>query len=171
MGTIVKKGTVAAAWILGLALAAAPVAAPAMEHGGMAGMQHGGGSAPAHDMMKMGDKLYEGKLGPWTAKARLIDMKAQMAAMPGMKSDAPMPNSHHVAMSLADGKTKAAVAEGSGTITVTGPGGKAVKVPFMAMQGHFGADVNLPGPGKYTFKVEIASGKGKGSASFAWTVK
>jgi hypothetical protein len=39
------------------------------------------------------------------------------------------------------------------------------------MQGHFGADVNLPKPGKYAFKVEIASGKDKGSATFSHQVK
>ena len=41
----------------------------------------------------------------------------------------------------------------------------------MAMQGHFGADVNLPKPGKYAFDVEIESGGKKGNAAFSYTVK
>jgi hypothetical protein len=41
----------------------------------------------------------------------------------------------------------------------------------MVMQGHFGADVNLPAPGKYTFKTEIESGGKKGSATFSYTLK
>ena len=39
------------------------------------------------------------------------------------------------------------------------------------MQGHFGADVNLPKPGKYTFKAEIESGGKKGNATFTYTLK
>lgn len=149
-------------------------AARAADHGGMAGMKHGDGSgAPAaHDMSKMGDKVYDGKLGAWKASVRLMDMKAHMAAMPsGMKMEGAMPNSHHIAVSLSDAKTKKAIAEGTGKVTVTGPDKKAVTSDFMVMQGHFGADVNLPKPGKYTFKVEIASGKDKGSATFSRQVK
>jgi hypothetical protein len=149
-------------------------AAQAAEHGGMAGMQHGGGSAApaAHDMTKMGDKVYDGKLGTWKASVRLMDMKAHMAAMPsGMKMEGAMPNSHHIAVSLSDAKTKKAIVEGTGKVTVTGPDKKAVASDFMVMQGHFGADVNLPKPGKYTFKVEIASGTDKGSATFSYKVK
>jgi hypothetical protein len=39
------------------------------------------------------------------------------------------------------------------------------------MEGHFGTDVNLPAPGKYTFKAEIESGEQKGNATFTYTVK
>jgi len=56
-------------------------------------------------------------------------------------------------------------------VTVTGPDKKETKAEFMVMQGHFGADVNLPNPGKYTFKSEIESGGKKGSATFPYTVK
>ncbi len=41
----------------------------------------------------------------------------------------------------------------------------------MVMQGHFGADVNLPKPGKYTFKAEIESGRKKGNATFSLYVE
>jgi hypothetical protein len=149
-------------------------AARAADHAGMAGMQHGGGSAApaAHDMTKMGDKVYDGKLGAWKASVRLMDMKAHMAAMPsGMKMEGAMPNSHHIAVSLTDARTRKAITEGTGKVTVTGPDKKSVASDFMAMQGHFGADVNLPSPGKYAFKVEIASGGASGKASFSYTRK
>ncbi|MDO8739689.1 iron transporter, partial [Candidatus Deferrimicrobium sp.] len=58
-----------------------------------------------------------------------------------------------------------------GTVTVTGPDKKETKAEFMAMQGHFGADVNLPKPGKYKFKTEIESAGKKGSATFSYTLK
>lgn len=165
------KATRAAACMLGIALAAGIAAAA--EHGAMKGMQHGPGAASGgHDMAKMGDRVYDGKLGPWKAAARLMDMKARMAALPsGMKVEGAMPNSHHLAVTVTDPRTKAAVTEGKGTVTVTGPDRKSVKSGFMVMQGHFGADVNLPAPGKYSFSVEISSGGSTGRAAFTRTVK
>lgn len=152
-------------------------------HGGMSGMKmegnsgmkmggHEGMSAKSggHDMSKMGDKAFAGKIGPWRGEARVVDMKAHLEAS-GMKAQGAMPNSHHVAFSLTDPKTKARVTEGKGTVTVTGPDKKEAKSEFMVMEGHFGADVNLPTPGKYTFKAEIESGGQKGSATFSYKLK
>jgi hypothetical protein len=139
----------------------------AAEHGAMGGMQHGGSGG--HDMAKMGDKAFSGKIGPWAGEARIMDMKAHLEAS-GMKAQGAMPNSHHVSFTLTDAAKKP-VTEGKGTVTVTGPDKKGAKYEFMAMQGHFGADVNLPKPGKYTFKAEIESGGRKGSATFPYTLK
>lgn len=173
MKGMARIGMVAAA-LAALSLPMHPATSAAAEggHAGMAGMKHGSGGAPAHDMSKMGDKVYEGKVGPWLAKARLMDMKAHMAVMaPGMKVEGPMPNSHHLAVTLSDAKTKKAIAEGNGSVIVTGPDGKSVKGELMLMQGHFGVDVNLPAPGKYAFKLFLFSGGGKGNATFSYTVK
>ncbi len=167
-----------------LMLMALPGISAAAEHGGMGGMQQGapgghggmkmddpGKMKPGgHDMMKMGNKVFSGKIGPWEGTARIADMKAHMEAS-GMKAQGAMPNSHHVAFDLSDAKTKAHVAEGKGTVTVTGPDKKTTSAEFMVMQGHFGADVNLPKPGKYTFQAEIESGGRKGSATFSYTLK
>lgn len=141
--------------------------------GGMGGMkmeEHGKMKMEGQDMMKMGDKVFSGKIGPWNGEARIMDMKAHMEAA-GMKAHGAMPNSHHVSFGLSDGKTKAHVAEGKGSVTVTGPDKTEVKSELMVMQGHLGADVNLPKPGKYTFKAEIESGGQKGSATFSYTSK
>jgi hypothetical protein len=54
---------------------------------------------------------------------------------------------------------------------VTGPDKRETKAEFMVMQGHFGTDVNLPKPGKYTFRTEIESGGQKGNATFSYTLK
>jgi hypothetical protein len=163
-GEMAWKGILASAAV-GVLLA---VPAPAMDnmthgHGDMKG-EHG-----AHDMMKMGDKVFSGKVGPWHADARIMDMKAHMEAS-GMKTQGAMPNSHHLALSLTDA-TKKPLSEGKGTVTVTGPDKKVSKSEFMVMQGHFGADVNLPKPGKYTFKTEIEAGGQKGNATFVYTLK
>lgn len=169
---------------LALVVAAYPGAAGAAEkghgsmpgkmgEGSMHGTMKGEASMHGHDMMKMGDKVFGGNVGPWHGEARLSDMKAQMekAKASGMKMEGMMTQTHHLAVSLTDPKTKKGVAEGKGTVTVIGPDKSETKSDFMVMQGHFGADVTLPKPGKYTFKVAIESGKEKGSASFSHTVK
>ncbi len=148
--------------------------AGAKGHEGMSGMT-------GHEAMpgmkteghaKMGDKIFGGKVGPWQGEARLIDMKAQMekAMSSGMKMEGKM-KSHHFELFLTDGKTKKAVTEGKGFLTVIGPGKKETKTDIAAMAGHFGVDVDLPKPGKYTFKVAIESGKEKGAATFSHTLK
>ena len=166
-----------------LMLMAVPGISAAAEHGETGGMQQGasgdhggmkmgdpGKMKPGgHDMMKMGDKVFSGKIGPWAGEARIMDMKAHLEAS-GMKAQGAMPNSHHISFTLTDAAKKP-VTEGKGTVTVTGPDKKEAKSGFMAMQGHFGADVNLPKPGKYTFKAEIESGGKKGSATFPYTLK
>jgi hypothetical protein len=99
-----------------------------------------------------------------------MDMKASMEAS-GMKSHGAMANSHHVSVAITDPATKARIAEGKGSVTVTGPDKGKTKSDLMVMKGHFGADVNLPKPGKYTFDVRIESGGKKGSAAFPYTVR
>jgi hypothetical protein len=163
-----------------LVLMALPGISAAAEHGGMGGMQqgdhsgmkmddHGKMQPGGHDMSKMGDKAFSGKIGPWKGDARIMDMKAHLEAS-GMKAQGAMPNSHHIAFTLTDAAKKP-VTEGKGTVTVAGPDKKAAMSDFMVMQGHFGADVNLPKPGKYTFKAQIESGGQKGNATFSYTLK
>ena len=158
---------------LALAVAAYSGAAGAAEmgHGSMQGM-HGEGKAEGHGAMKMGEKIFGGKMGPWNAEARLVDTKAEMerAMASGMKMEGAM-KSHHIELFLTDPVSKKAVEEGKGTVTVTGPDKKSTKTDLMAMAGHLGADVDLPKPGKYTFKVAIESGGQKGTASFSHTIK
>jgi hypothetical protein len=152
-------------WTIGTVLFAFlvfPLAGVAAEkgHEGMHGMKPEGSKEGHGGMMKMGDKVFGGKVGPWNGEARLIDMKAHMAK-----------KSHHLAVELTDPKAKTPVTEGKGTVTVAGPDKKEEKYDFLVMGGHFGADVNLPTPGKYTFRVAIESAGKKGSATFSHTVK
>jgi len=158
-----------------LAFFAFPLAGIAGEkgHDAMPGMKSGGSMEGHGHMMKMGDRIFSGKVGPWHGEARLIDMKAQMekAKASGMKMEGMAMKSHHLAFELTDPKTKKAATEGKGSVTVIGPDKKEEKTDLMVMEGHFGADVNLPKPGKYTFKVEIESGGKKGGATFSHVVK
>ncbi len=144
----------------------------AMEgHGSMAGAK---GEAPGkdHGMMAMGDRVFDGKIGPWQAEARLIDMKAQMEkAKVSEKMKAMMKNTHHLSVALEDPGTKTPVTKGKGTVTVVGPGGTRAEYGLTGMQGHFGSDVTLDKPGKYAFIVRIESEGKKGEAAFDHEVK
>jgi hypothetical protein len=177
-----KRLVVAAAF---LSIVAMPVLAVSAEkaQGGMQGttmeghwtmMQgqgmQGQGMKVAHDMMRMGTRVYRGKMGHWNGEARIIDMKAQMAAS-GMQAQGTMMNTHHMALALTDPKTNASITEGTGAVTVIGPDKSTKTYDIMGMQGHFGADVNLPKPGKYTFNAKIESGGKTGAATFHYTVK
>ncbi len=168
--TMTRFGTVAVALAAVLAVSAGPAGAAEMGHGSMPGM-HGEGHAGGHGEMMKGDKIFGGKVGPWTAEARLVDMKAAMEkSMPGMKMEGPM-KSHHIELFLIDPATKKPVEGVKGTVMVSGPGKTVSKADLMAMGAHIGADVDLATPGKYTFKVAVESGGKKGTASFSHTVK
>jgi hypothetical protein len=168
-----------------LSIMAMPVLAMSAEKGqeGMQGMKmeghgtmmqeqgmQGHGMQGGADMMKMGTRVYSGKMGHWNSEARMIDMKAQMKAA-GMQAQGAMTNSHHIALALTDPKTKARVTEGSGSVTVIGPDKSMTMYDITGMQGHFGADVNLPRPGKYTCNVKMESGGNTGTATFHYVVK
>jgi hypothetical protein len=129
------------------------------------GMMHGG-----TDMMKMGTRVYRGEMGPWHGEARMIDMKAQLNAS-GMQAQGTMMNSHHIALALTDPKTKKPVTEGTGTVTVIGPDKSETTYNVTGMQGHFGADINMPKPGKYTCHVRLESGGKTGTSTFHYTLK
>jgi hypothetical protein len=163
--------------ILGMAVVGVLLAAPAkamdnMTHG-HGDMKGGHGAQGGTDMEKMGDKVFSGKVGPWTGEARLVDMKAQMEKSGvSAKALAKLPASHHLMVVLTDPKTGKPVADVAGTAEVTGPDkASSSKVTLVVMGGHIGADVNLPKAGKYTFRVNAEGGGKKGSAEFPYELK
>ena len=154
-----------------LLLAALPGIPAAAEHGGMAGMRHGT-QAGMHDAGN-GEKIFSGKAGTWTAEARLVDMKAQMEQSGvSAKTAARFAGRRHLMLFLTDTATGKPVSGAAGTVLITGPGkASPSKATLVPMGGHIGADVDMPTPGKYTFKAEISSGGTKGSATFFYAVK
>ena len=125
-----------------------------------------------HDM-EMGEKIFSGKVGPWTAEARLIDMKAQMEKSGvSAKTAAKFAGKRHLMLFLTDPATGKPAAGVAGKVDVTGPDkASSSKVTLVVMGEHIGADVSMPTPGKYTFKADIESGGKKGSATFSYTLK
>ena len=177
-----------AACVTALMLMALPGISAAAEHGGMGGMQHGAsgdhggmkmeghdgmsGKAGDHDTKK-GEKIFSGKVGPWTGEARLVDMKAQMEQSGvSAKTAARFAGKRHLMLFLTDPTTGKPTAGVAGKVVITGPdSASSSKVTLVVMGGHIGADVGLPTPGKYTFKAQIESGGKNGSATFSYTLK
>lgn len=121
----------------------------------------------------MGEKIFDGKVGPWLGEARLVDPKAQAAEARSGGRFVPMPATYHLAIALATPrpKTPISVTEGRGTVTVTGPGDKSVTKELVSMGGHFGADLALEVPGEYRVALNFESGAQKGSSGFAYVVR
>jgi len=150
---------------------------PGMKMEGNSGMKmEGHGDMPAKSgghSMDMGEKIFSGKVGPWTAEARLVDMKAQMEKSGvSAKNSAKFAGQRHLMLFLTDPSTGKAVAASAGKVVVTGPDkASSSNVTLVVMGAHIGADVSMPTPGKYTFKADIESGGKKGSATFSYTLK
>ena len=145
-------------WVAAFSILALPVFAPAAEKG--------------HDM-DLGEKIFSGRVGPWTGEARLVDMKAQMEKSGvSAKTAAKFAGTRHLMLFVTDPATGKTAAGVSGRVDVTGPDkASSSKVTLVVMGEHIGADVGMPTPGKYTFKAEIESGAKKGSATFSHTLK
>jgi hypothetical protein len=182
MGTI-RKAVRTVVCGTALMLMALPGISAAAEQGGMSGTQHGdhagmkmgdsGKMKPGGHDMQNGEKIFAGKVGPWTAEARLVDMKAQMEKSGvSTKTAERFAGKRHLMLFLTDPATGKPAAGVAGKVDVTGPDkASSSKVTLIVMGAHIGADVNMPTPGKYTFKAEIESSGKKGSATFSYTLK
>jgi len=151
-------------------LVALPLAALAMQHeAGGSGMDHGkmdmdkgkmdmdkgemehGGMMMEGNMAMLGDAVEDGV----KAMAHLKDVKDAMAKM-GMKT------THHLMVMFADADSGKPIDAGMAAVKITGPDGKESEaIKLMGMQGHFGADVALAGPGAYHFSIGTKLPDGK----------
>ena len=130
-----------------LMLMALPGISAAAEPGGMGGMKMEGHDHAAHGGhdMEMGEKIFSGKVGPWTAEARLVDMKAQMEKSGvSAKTAAKFAGKRHLMLFLTDPATGKPAAGVAGKVVVTGPDkASSSKVTLVVMGGHIGS--RLPG--------------------------
>ena len=163
----ISRGIRAVVFGTALMLLALPGISAAAEPAGMGGTPHG-----AHDM-GMGEKIFAGKVGPWSAEARLVDMKAQMEKSGvSAKTAARYVGTRHLMLFLTDPATGKPAVGVAGKVDVTGPDkASSSKVTLVVMGEHIGADVSMPTSGEYTFRAEIGSGGKKGSATFSYTMK
>jgi hypothetical protein len=137
-------------------------------HGGMQPGSMGHMDGQGEGMESLGERIFEGKCGPWNAEVRLIDMKAQLEKSGvSAKAIAKLHAKHHLMVILTDPKTGKPVTDVTGEVTIRGPKESATsKVPLVVMGSHIGADVALPLPGKYSMRV-TATGSGKNAQGYA----
>ena len=163
-----------------LMLLAIPGTSVAAEPGGMRHIDHAGMKTGDSGKMKpgmhdteMGEQIFSGKVGPWMGEARLVDMKAQLEQSGvSAKTAARFAGKRHVMLFVTDPATGKHAAGVAGKVDITGPDkSSSSKVTLVVMGEHIGVDVDMPTPGKYTFKADIESGGKKGSATFAYTLK
>lgn len=131
-----------------------------MEHGSMEGMKQGG-MMMGEGMIMLGEETEEGV----KAMAHLNDVKAAMAKME-------MKETHHFMVAFVDAAEEP-VTEGTVAVKIKNPAGKEGKaIKLIGMEGHFGADIVLPGKGEYHFKVgtKLADGN-KREYHFHYTVE
>jgi hypothetical protein len=121
----------------------------------------------------LGEKIFSGKIGPWKAEARLVDMKAQMEKSGvSAATAAKFAGKRHLMLFVTDPATGKPASGVAGKVAVTGPDkASSSKVTLVVMGEHIGADVGMPTPGKYTFKAEVESAGKKGSATFSYALK
>lgn len=127
----------------------------AMSHGGGHGDHQKKAAAPSsHSEGHMGMQMTEQMvmLGSATvdgvkAMAHISDIRAAMA-------EANMAATHHFMVAFAGAADNAAIESGRVAVRIIAPGGQTSSaIALQAMDGHFGADVELPDSGRYTFEV------------------
>lgn len=138
-----------------------PLAAIAMDHGSMK-MDHGG---------HQGDVAHEEVIDGVKATFRIMSMKEHLKAMK-MEMPREMKETHHLAVAFKETKSGKALTDGEVKIKVQNPDKTAREKELMGMEGHFGADFDLSGKGKYGVmaKFKLKDGKVR-SAKFWYEVK
>ncbi len=149
-----KKLIIACAALMALSV---PAAFAASEHGG-----HGGGhSAAAHEEVLDGVK----------ATFNVMSMKEHLKTMK-MELPKGMKETHHISVEFTDVKSGKPLTEGEVAIKVLAPDKSEQTKNMTAMQGHFGADFEMPKKGRYGVmsKFKLSNGKVR-QAKFWYQVK
>ena len=136
-----------AALVAGLFLLTIPLAALAMDHGKMEGMDGG----MMDGMVMLGNQTVDGV----KAMAHLKDIHEAMAKMG-------MDKTNHLMVMFMDTKTGQPISEGSAAVKIKDPSGEVSEpIMLMGMPGGFGADITLPQKGAYTFEIgsKLADGQ------------
>lgn len=150
-----KKLVLAIAAILALSAPAA-FAADHKGHG-----EHGGHGSAAHE------EVIDGVKATFTVQTMAEAMKAM-----GMELPKGVRETHHISVSFKDVKSGKALTEGEVKVKVQGPDKKEQTRDLTGMQGHFGADFEMAGKGRYGVmsKFKLKDGKVR-QARFWYQVK
>lgn len=147
-----KKLIIAVAAIMAFSV---PAAFASTDHS-----KHGGGAA-AHE------EVVDGVKAVFTVQTMQEAMKAM-----GMKMPKGVKETHHIQVGFTDVKSGKALSEGEVALKVLAPDKTEQTKNLSAMQGHFGADFEMPKKGRYGVmsKFKLSDGKVR-QAKFWYTVK
>ncbi|MBI5016233.1 MAG: hypothetical protein HZB55_12205 [Deltaproteobacteria bacterium] len=155
---------------VGVALAL-PSLALAMDHsahGAMGADAKGMPAATVTSAMK-GKEVRSAKVDGYQFTYHLIDMAEMMKGVP-MQGDMSTMKSHHLMLFAVSPDGKPA-AQGKVGYMITGPGKAEQKTMAMAMDGGFGADVDLKAKGDYKVTAKAVFGDKTVVDEFTYTVK
>lgn len=122
----------------------------------------------------IGEKIFDGRTGPWISEVRLVSPRAQFEeAKAAGKTPPTEPETYHFAFYVARllPKTPILLREARGTVKISGPDGTMVTKNLTRMAGHLGADIALKKSGEYRFVVDVESSGEKGTTSFAHRIR
>jgi hypothetical protein len=86
----------------------------------------------------------------------------------GMEMPKGLKETHHVSVSFKDIKSGQALTEGDVNLKIIGPDKKEQKKSLMGIQGHFGADFEMPKKGKYDLLSQFKLKDGKVRSAKFW---
>ncbi len=158
-----------AAVAFGLSMAL-PAAAAEQQHGGMQ-MEHGGmkmDKASSGD--RKGQKVREATVEGYKFEYHLIDLAQKMKDKPMQGHGMSQMKSHHL-MVYVQGPDGKAVESAKVGYMVTGPDNAEQKAMAMAMEGGYGADVDLKSKGDYKVKTKAVVGDKTLTDDFTYTAK
>lgn len=140
---------------------------------GLAQMQHGGAHGAGHGTPKghdvdhrehLGDEIHESMVEGFGFYYHLVDNVARMEEMTeeakkAMKGhDMSQMKPHHLMLYVVDPDGKPVTDARLGYL-IRGPGGSEQKTMAMAMEGGYGADVDLKAPGTYVITTRVVAGE------------
>lgn len=132
---------------------------------------HGGGSHGKDHMDHQGSVAHDEVVDGVRVTFKIMSMKEHMQAM-SMELPKGMKETHHLSLEFKDAKSGKALVDGEVKLKVQNPDKTDQTKDLMAMQGHFGTDLDLSKKGKYGMmsKFQLKDGKVR-SAKFWYTVK
>lgn len=131
-----------------------------MDHGSMKGMDHGAVKGTDHGTAAAGErhgrKIREAKVEGHVLEYYLIDAAEMMKGKPMEGHDMSRMKSHHLMLFIAG--PGGPVTGAKVGFKVEGPSGEQ-KAMAMAMEGGYGADVDLKAPGVHEIKTKAVAGE------------
>jgi hypothetical protein len=123
---------------------------------------HEGAITFSHEGQTFGTVVLGGLVGVASVDGVKVSVHVLQAESPDRLKSTGSGPTHLFNLTFVDEESEELIREASGTVTVTGGGGRRVGEPFGKFASHFQARVRLDHPGEYLVQVDFESGSGSG---------